>query len=609
MDDAAQCEAEIPSHNSTPEDFGPDSSGTFTSEQYNQQTDAEFICDSNNRGAGAASHRSTIFSKADHFSVSGGTFKNVTHNHNTVSTALSDFRQIPLGDIDLRELRLERASGRFVRERQSTCRVYAARVEGRKSRVTVAIYEGNGAKEDWREDIYHYSSLRHPNFVQLWGVTTSSRIHAAIFHDDLIPFRHFLDLHGPVLVVYIYAYVTVEYWNLTNYLDSVFKGPDLNSIEYLYSAFNGSAICSLWIRLSTGRLCLDQASWGIFEDFHENGGIDMKSNPPALTSLKAPGTESMAINSLSLDQYHRTCGWSLRRHRWNSIPASATVHLASLIYWPSGSQFQHPLASVAEPEIFVSNWCSSDMVGNVMQNGWTRYHFAGRFRDRSFLLWSGVYQSIGESWLSQANHVFSRLQITAHLEHYRVIDWVQYSIELHETGTKDLPIGYLFLCPTADFKIGPSSFRWPEYPAYWSLDPSGIERLSTEEATRLGFPSIQLKTRIYLCSWDASVYAGLRQFHQAKGFGPDSQDLARHLGHPLYQLTGETAKIGTLVLLSPNRCDAMTSNLLQKKSLSQRKLSKMNFPCMRSKLKPKSFMMNRKQSQQPSILSSAFNWH
>jgi hypothetical protein len=41
-------------------------------------------------------------------------------------------------------------------------------------------------------------------------------------------------------------------------------------------------------------------------------------------------------------------------------------------------------------------------------------------------------------------------------------------------------------------------------------------------------------------SWDASVYTGLRQFHQAKGFDPDSQDVARHLGQPLYQLLSET---------------------------------------------------------------------
>ncbi|KAJ6592724.1 hypothetical protein B0H19DRAFT_907060, partial [Mycena capillaripes] len=73
-------------------------------------------------------------------------------------------------------------------------------------------------------------------------------------------------------------------------------------------------------------------------------------------------------------------------------------------------------------------------------------------------------------------------------------------------------------------------------PAYWSLDPTGAERLSEEDATRLGFPSIQLSWEVWGKSWDASVYAGLRQFHQAQGFDPDRQDVARHLGEPLYQL-------------------------------------------------------------------------
>ncbi|KAJ6631226.1 hypothetical protein B0H10DRAFT_1938742 [Mycena sp. CBHHK59/15] len=39
---------------------------------------------------------------------------------------------------------------------------------------------------------------------------------------------------------------------------------------------------------------------------------------------------------------------------------------------------------------------------------------------------------------------------------------------------------------------------------------------------------------------DGSVYAGLRQFYQGKGFDPYSQDtVARHLGYPLYQLSYE----------------------------------------------------------------------
>jgi hypothetical protein len=60
-----------------------------------------------------------------------------------------------------------------------------------------------------------------------------------------------------------------------------------------------------------------------------------------------------------------------------------------------------------------------------------------------------------------------------------------------------------------------------------------------EDATALGFPSLSLSTKIWGFSWDESVYAGLRQFHEAKGFDPDSQDVARHLGQPLYCLTTE----------------------------------------------------------------------
>ncbi|KAJ6555892.1 hypothetical protein B0H19DRAFT_947793 [Mycena capillaripes] len=101
------------------------------------------------------------------------------------------------------------------------------------------------------------------------------------------------------------------------------------------------------------------------------------------------------------------------------------------------------------------------------------------------------------------------------------------------------PEGFLFLCPEKDFHVGPFSFWWPECPAYWSLDPLGVERLTAEEATELGFPSVRFNTIICGRSWDASVYAGLRQLHKAKGFDPDGQDVARHLGDPLWQLSNE----------------------------------------------------------------------
>ncbi|KAJ7697867.1 hypothetical protein B0H17DRAFT_1051447 [Mycena rosella] len=59
------------------------------------------------------------------------------------------------------------------------------------------------------------------------------------------------------------------------------------------------------------------------------------------------------------------------------------------------------------------------------------------------------------------------------------------------------------------------------------------------EAEQLGFPAINIELMLWGTSWDESVYKGTRQFHQAKGFDPDSQDVARELGYPLYAISKE----------------------------------------------------------------------
>ncbi|KAJ6518054.1 hypothetical protein C8R47DRAFT_4012 [Mycena vitilis] len=170
-----------------------------------------------------------------------------------------------------------------------------------------------------------------------------------------------------------------------------------------------------------------------------------------------------------------------------------------------------------------------------MENGWTRCHCSDALLSETFSLsQSRVYGCL--SWLCQANYVFTRLQITSNLENYGRVEGLDFWVEISVT-TESTRAGYLFLCPPRDFQIGPFSYRWPACAAYWTLDPTGIERLSAEEATRLGFPAIALQTEIKLGCRDASVYAGLRKFHEAKGFDPDSQDVARHLGYPLVELT------------------------------------------------------------------------
>ncbi|KAJ7111860.1 hypothetical protein C8R44DRAFT_254419 [Mycena epipterygia] len=164
----------------------------------------------------SAPYAGAFFPSSQHFVVAGGVFKSkVTNNiHYASPTLPSDFRRIPLGDINLqREIRLD-GSGVVERshERAYVRRIYSAKIEGRKSNMTVALYQGDSAEEEWLETISKYSWLRHPNFVQLYGVASTLGIHAAVFHDDLIPIQHFLDLyrHSPILTIYIYAYCSMK---------------------------------------------------------------------------------------------------------------------------------------------------------------------------------------------------------------------------------------------------------------------------------------------------------------------------------------------------------------------------------------------------------------
>jgi hypothetical protein len=156
-----------------------------------------------------------------------------------------------------------------------------------------------------------------------------------------------------------------------------------------------------------------------------------------------------------------------------------------------------------------------------------------------------------ESWLSQANHIFSCLRISANFQDYGASETIlgplssltHHSclggglVSARNSSSYSNPSPWFPISlPIRTFSKGAGNIHMARLS---SLDPSGVERLSMEDAINLGFPSIQFSISVGGRSWDASVYAGLNQFHQAKGFDPNSQEVARNLGHPLYQPTAE----------------------------------------------------------------------
>ncbi|KAJ7455196.1 hypothetical protein FB451DRAFT_1143981 [Mycena latifolia] len=172
----------------------------------------------------------------------------------------------------------------------------------------------------------------------------------------------------------------------------------------------------------------------------------------------------------------------------------------------------------------------------VMESGWTRVNSCDLIDAvLSSSIWCGAYQG----WLSQVNHIFNHLGITSNHDDYVFVYQISYDLRLYNTGDS-IPPGYLFLCPLEDLQSDSQSYlRHPECAAYWSLDPSGVERLGMEEAEQLGFPAFEFEMKALADSWDESVYNGIRQFHQGKGFDPDSQDVALELGCQLYQLSAD----------------------------------------------------------------------
>ncbi|KAJ6462939.1 hypothetical protein C8R45DRAFT_524773 [Mycena sanguinolenta] len=329
--------------------------------------DAEFnhstICDPE-----STPNASGIFSNSQKFTVMGGTFTNFT-NHYAAPSLPADFRMIPMGDIDLRrEIRLEKYTDVAYSQLQRACvrRIHSAKakIDGRKSRVTVAMYQGYGAEEEWRKDIAKYMSLRHPNIVQICCAASSNGIYATLFYDALIPVQEILDRYrdSHFATVYIYAHCNQDFSEAFN---------------YLYSAFQRALCswnCTSWIRHSTGRLCTE------LTPSSDNLQLDWVSAEFAglfgISSLGAGAKTIMVfIDSLTLEQYHRICDLNLRQYRHFDLSASTTTNLGAVSRCssdqPKDSIEIAFLPTAKAPRL--NNWTSEQGTAEVMPDGWTRF--------------------------------------------------------------------------------------------------------------------------------------------------------------------------------------------------------------------------------------------
>ncbi|KAJ6464474.1 hypothetical protein C8R45DRAFT_500359 [Mycena sanguinolenta] len=319
-------------------------------------------------------------------------------------------------------------------------------------------------------------NMRHPNIMQLYGLMSTRRLRGMVFHDELIPCAQFLYRfeHSPILSTYIIGYCITEFSEAKDYIQNL-----------SFPTYN----LSVWIRSATGKLCVDLVQGGT-------------------------GTRSEL--------------W------WNADVS--TRHPVGTQIFRSDSQ-DGTWVRITEPLILPEeelHW--NDYGGELLPNSWIRYN-SHRIPELHIRLSSRSYK-IQRAWLAQANHIFAQLEEEAHVEDYVCVDHVRFMLRIADE--RHIPEGYLFVCPAQDFfarnEAHAKLYQWPACPAYWSLDPSGTDRLSMKAAKILGFPPIHFETSMFGSSWDHSVYKGLRRFHEGKGLDPESREVARGLGYPLYEV-------------------------------------------------------------------------
>ncbi|KAJ7627225.1 hypothetical protein FB45DRAFT_1060000 [Roridomyces roridus] len=424
---------------------------------------------------------------------------------------MDEFKKIARWEIDLRrEIHVDRHLKALSRGRAAACvhRVFSAKVQNNDSK-SVILYEGETAEEECREYISRHANTWHPNVLQIFGLSSFGGQHAVIAQDDLVPHTEYLAFHRPSFILEAYLYVCwiADFTDLREFRPQ--STPNL----------------ALWIRSSTGRLCLEFESRKMI---HPPVWMSASriSNTTACIDWNDPTWETRATEILSLDQFHYICFRNFARYRIFAVEADkvADIRLGTLLFgWSESIELEDytEIARLPSAE-FELGWGLFDtwnVTPHPCDNGWTRFNSMDVYGQT--MTWSVHHTGRDSScsWMCQANSMFNKLGITSGLEKFVFIYGVAFNIEVASPSTNESPAreGYIFLCPVSHLRPAPGSVSWPECPYFWSMDPTGVERLSADDAAAHGFPTVELRTQFRSEYWDGTAYEGMRKLHELKG--------------------------------------------------------------------------------------------
>ncbi|KAJ7201878.1 hypothetical protein GGX14DRAFT_464160 [Mycena pura] len=473
---------------------------------------------------------------------------------NGSSQIASQFRQVPLGDINLLH---EPAISNKVHK----IKVFTARISGQPSTMTVAQYQDD---EKWKRDLELCSRFRHPSVWQLFGISTSPGLHGLVYYDELIPLSIYRKFHRPSSdLVWVCTEGVLACSQYHRFTDA--EGEDTG---------NEATIC---VKRESAQLCLampgleseydidpiesNLSSWHCWQFKHQNTSTDIVHIAAALATPSSVDRVTALSQSLQWEHFFATLipSWtaSLVNHSMQTklflgsilsaplgeecgtivpvgyIPNTSPTRIQPWVQIPSVEAHSHPGVNAGRERFTFLPGCFKK---TEMSEAQTLFGSALKFEGCTDVL---------TSWLSQSNRCIGETVSKGGKRYrYGVVDMLECEIDsdpqfqhhLHTEGISSEV--HIFLSPLGLRKQGLRiSVDFSESDLfYWSLEPSGTTRLTQDECDSFGLPRLKIVFIPVANLWYDYHYNAIREFFEAKGVDPYGSDVTELMGLPLAEM-------------------------------------------------------------------------
>ncbi|KAJ3760179.1 hypothetical protein EV360DRAFT_68896 [Lentinula raphanica] len=516
----------------------------------------------------------TVFDNASHFTVQGSQINNVGRDHVVVTN--NHYRQgrcnnrpenevlgkrlraIPSDDVFFKGMRIRaiddpRGSVKVVRT------FHPAKVVGlgdTSTQFTVVAYQGPDANNVFKNDALQYSGLRHPNVVQLFAILRyDSPMMGMILHGELVPLQHFAGLcaaRSPLAFSYLkyrfslYRYIPPdEFWiqptsglicmgplgplcsnhhrdyeniyalwprdsdychpenipqSQLDFGDYVFDEAIIKHVEEHFDNFESFVGSHLGHKSVEVLFMEDQSCW-----FSFGSVIEVSENEDCLT-LKWQGLHAQA----SLENIYHSVG------RWTSLCANCDMSTKNI----DGCQWTRVAYSGCQDNSlsYFSLDLESDVSTSVLEAAWLSQ--AGRILQKKNANNYELFSNFSAVFLD------SKIKLILQISHAG-------SWSIHNQGP---PSAYLFIAPVQIKGTTHPCFAFHKTPYFWSMDPSGTDRLSKHTQELLGLPSFEIGI-FEGRQWSDIEYDAVSRYLKFKGLDPLGLDYARTRGYASFEVT------------------------------------------------------------------------